>query len=293
MTDAQRERLFQLFASQHASSGFAASGEGLETMRSLPMFTAANGEKVDVASGEYVTCPPGVAFAETLSRFGGVLEHRASSRDLYAALGVPELSDADVLARFVAPSLRDMAPEARRDALAYVRKHWHRLRDDDPLCRALGAAKFVDVLRDDGGEGDDDGGDDDDGVELKSPGELYDPEVELLAAVFRGQSGVLPVAEVVDARVAADASRRRSAVRGGRDAVPAVRDARRRAGDKPRDRAPAVAARRRRRRARSGKTEAFRSAAAAAAAAAAGARRRGRPAVLRGRPLAARHDDRR
>ena len=192
VTDAQRERLFQLFASQHASSGFAASGEGLETMRSLPMFTAANGEKVDVASGEYVTCPPGVAFAETLSRFGGVLEHRASSRDLYAALGVPELSDADVLARFVAPSLRDMAPEARRDALAYVRKHWHRLRDDDPLCRALGAAKFVDVLRDDGGEGDDDGGDDDDGVELKSPGELYDPEVELLAAVFRGQSGCFP-----------------------------------------------------------------------------------------------------
>ena len=43
------------------------------------------------ASGDFVTCPPGVAFAETLSRFGGLLEHRDSARDFYAALGVPEV----------------------------------------------------------------------------------------------------------------------------------------------------------------------------------------------------------
>ena len=63
-------------------------------IRSFPVFTTVDGAKTDIASGEFVTCPPGVAFAETLSRFGGLLEYRDSARDFYAAggRGVPSHS---------------------------------------------------------------------------------------------------------------------------------------------------------------------------------------------------------
>jgi hypothetical protein len=53
------------------AGGFAASGEGLEVIRSLPIFTTVSGEFTDIASGDFVTCPPGVAFADTLSHFSG------------------------------------------------------------------------------------------------------------------------------------------------------------------------------------------------------------------------------
>ena len=188
-----RGNLFRLLAAQHASSGFAASGEGLETIRSLPVFTAATGEFTDLLSGEFVTCPPGVAFAETLSKFGGILEHRGEeARELYAALGVPELDDADVLARFIVPSMSRMAVTGRTAALAYIQRHWSRLRDSDALRAALEKERFVEAngLSSEtdpsiagGGGG---------APPLRAPGELYDPEVPLLAAVFRGQAGSFP-----------------------------------------------------------------------------------------------------
>ena len=59
----------------------------MKVIRSFPVFTTVDGAKTDIASGDFVTCPPGVAFAETLSRFGGLLEYRDSARDFYAAGG--------------------------------------------------------------------------------------------------------------------------------------------------------------------------------------------------------------
>jgi len=65
----------------------------------------------------------------------------------------------------------------RTAALTYLQRHWPRLRENQPLRTALESARFVDAAGT---------------SNLKSPGELYDPEVELLAAVFRGQAGAFP-----------------------------------------------------------------------------------------------------
>ena len=172
-----RDALFDLFVEQHPASGFAASPEGLETIKTIPMFATVSGARASISSGSFVTLPPGVAFADTLSRHEGLLVYRESARAFYAALGVDELADADVLARFIVPSL-ERAPRAGRvAALEFVRRRWSRLKDDDALRDALGSAKFVDA---------------NDTESLRAPRELYDPEVELLAAVFRGQPGSFP-----------------------------------------------------------------------------------------------------
>lgn len=88
-----------------------------------------------------------------------------------------ELADADVLARFIVPSLERMALPGRTAALTYLKRHWPRLKESAPLCAALKSARFVDTNA---------GGGTNAAGLLKSPGELYDPEVDLLAAVFRG-----------------------------------------------------------------------------------------------------------
>ena len=172
-----RDALFDLFAAQHAASGFAASPEGLETIKTIPMFATVSGARASISSGSFVTLPPGVAFAETLSRHEGLLVYRESARAFYAAFGVDELTDADVLARFIVPSLERMPRAGRVAALEFVRRRWSRLKDDDALRDALGSAKFVDA---------------NDTDSLRAPRDLYDPEVELLAAVFRGQPGSFP-----------------------------------------------------------------------------------------------------
>ena len=178
-----RGRLFTVLATQHIVSGFAASEEGLEVIRSFPVFATVVGEWTDLTSGEYVTCPPGVAFAETLRSFSGLLEFKDDARDFYKALGVPELADADVLARFIVPSLEQMNASGRTAALTYLRRHWPRLKDSEPLCDALKSARFVEANGTDA---------------LMSPGNLYDPEVELLHAVFRGQTGAFPAGAWLD-----------------------------------------------------------------------------------------------
>ena len=178
-----RGALFSLFASQHVVSGFAASEEGLEVIRSFPIFATVAGDRTDLTSGEYVTCPPGVAFAETLRSFGGLLEFKDDAREFYKALGVPELADADVLARFIAPSLEKLNVPGRTAALTYLKRHWPRLKESEPLCDALRSARFVEANGTDA---------------LMSPGNLYDPEVELLHAVFRGQTGAFPAGAWLD-----------------------------------------------------------------------------------------------
>ena len=66
---------------------------------------------------------------------------------------MPELDDADVLARFIVPSLERMALPGRTAALTYLQRHWSRLRDNAPLRAALESARFVDANGGGGGGG--------------------------------------------------------------------------------------------------------------------------------------------
>ena len=144
MDEETRGAVFSLFAASHVVSGFAASEEGLEVIRSFPIFATVAGDRTDLTSGEYVTCPPGVAFAETLRSFGGLLEFKDDAREFYKALGVPELADADVLARFIAPSLEKLNVPGRTAALTYLKRHWPRLKERNRF-DALRAARFVEA----------------------------------------------------------------------------------------------------------------------------------------------------
>ena len=176
---AKMDVLFDLFASQHFSSGFAATGEGVAILKSIAMFATTEGARVAIDRGEFATCPPDLAFADALRGFDGLLAHDRDRREFYAALGVAELSDADALSRFVVPNLKNMGAAGRVAALTYVERHWAKLRNDEALKDALGDAAFVETDDGDGG--------------LARPRDVYDPEVALLARTFADAPGSFPV----------------------------------------------------------------------------------------------------
>ena len=125
----------------------------------------------------FTTCPPDVPFAEASYRSPETLAYVAAALPLYRALGVEVLDDAATLARHVVPEMARLNTQGRAAVLAYVLKHWPRLKDSEALVEALARARFVDVDEDD---------------DFKSPRDLYDPEVELFALTFKDTPAHFP-----------------------------------------------------------------------------------------------------
>ena len=128
----------------------------------------------------FTTCPPDVPFAEASYRSPETLAYVAAALPLYRALGVEVLDDAATLARHVVPTMARLNTQGRAAVLAYVLKHWPRLKDSEALVEALSIARFVDV------------DEDDDFKSFKSPRDLYDPEVELFALTFKDTPAHFP-----------------------------------------------------------------------------------------------------
>lgn len=173
-----REQLFGLVCAQFARSAFLKSAPGLAVLRRLPIFRTAAGAHVALDSGpQFAVCPPeSQAFVSgAAGSFAELLEVRPAAAPLLAALGVPELTDGDVLSLYILPRFDSMDQGGRLAALAYAKRHWPRLRSDSKLVSALKATPFVN------------GG--------RRPTELMDPSVPLLASVFEGQGEMFPAGQ--------------------------------------------------------------------------------------------------
>ena len=188
-------KIFNLIVSSFQRSSFLTSMEGLETVRGLPMFPLAGNDgsttqrriALTNVDAKYATVPPDVPFAETAHASDETLEYNELSLPLYHALGVEVLDDGEILARHVAPKLEHLPPIGRTAALAYILRHWQRLKDNESLTDCLKNTKFVDsVVK--GGTDTAHGNQ----HTLKSPGDLYDPEIELIASAFRDAPEMFP-----------------------------------------------------------------------------------------------------
>jgi len=178
----EREALFSLFASSQAGAGWLSTPPGIAYLRSLPIFATADGEWTALEGGGFATCAPeSLAFvtgsAGAVSR---LLAHRPApaARAFTAALGVPELSDSDVLAQMVLPRWAALDARGRDAALAYTAKHWPRLRSSEGLLAALRAAPFLTASLADGSDA---------STSLTRAADLLDPNIPFLASAFAGQ----------------------------------------------------------------------------------------------------------
>jgi hypothetical protein len=212
-----RTRLFETLVSQFETSDFLKNPAALEAVKThLPIFfrrragdepsetntvtsTTHHTRRVWVSlrsDAHFTTCPPDVPFAEASYRSPETLAYVEAALPLYRALGVEVLDDAATLARHVVPELARLNTQGRAAALAYVLKHWPRLKDSDALVEALARARFVDVDVDvdvdaeaprqvDSTRASGD-------VSLASPRDLYDPEVELFALTFKDTPSHFP-----------------------------------------------------------------------------------------------------
>jgi len=161
-----RTRLFETLVSQFETSDFLKNPAALEAVKThLPIFfrrragdepsetntvtsTTHHTRRVWVSlrsDAHFTTCPPDVPFAEASYRSPETLAYVEAALPLYRALGVEVLDDAATLARHVVPELARLNTQGRAAALAYVLKHWPRLKDSDALVEALARARFVDV----------------------------------------------------------------------------------------------------------------------------------------------------
>lgn len=161
-------------AARRGAPGFCASAEGRSLLRTLPLFpTGVAGvpesslgsavqtfghASLDRLGVAFVTAAPGPAALFVAAAASGAPDTLllapqppgSAEAELFAALGVEELSDAAALARLVLPRLGGLDASGRAAAIAYMRKHWPRLRADAGLRAAVALAAFLTPCASDG-----------------------------------------------------------------------------------------------------------------------------------------------
>ena len=195
-----RDALLAMVASSrfHVSHrGWLASPEATLVLRTLPLFRLARGGHtvLDSHLGEqsmrFVTITTPDCHLLVTTALGTVPELLAppDSQEmtrLYTTLGVPMLSDGDLLARMVLPRFSDLSRDNKAGVLGHVLGNWSRLREQPEVVAVLRTTRFVHASTPDGAEKQQH--DDDDARLLRSPEELLDPECAFLAAAFAEQS---------------------------------------------------------------------------------------------------------
>lgn len=104
-------------------------------LKSLPIYkTAHTGEHVSLSrGGPFCTVPPSM-FLKPRER---VLEYRTDAGPLFEALGVKDLTDADVMAEHALPEFAARSREERDRTLGHLRAHWPRLKQVRTAVRLL------------------------------------------------------------------------------------------------------------------------------------------------------------
>ena len=212
LTSALKANLFDLLVVDFNKTGTRELGEsvflktalGLNTVRQLPVFPLASfqddGDENDAnsrialtnADARYATVAPDAPFAASSYSSKSSLLFVETALPLYHALGVELLDDVSLLSRHVVPKLPDLDETGRAAVLAYILRHWPRLKDADELVAVLKGTKFVETGVDNNTISGSSKSNASNSSFLRSPGELYDPEVELLAGAFRDSPEAFP-----------------------------------------------------------------------------------------------------
>ncbi|CAK9879210.1 unnamed protein product [Sphagnum jensenii] len=162
------DALFSFFAasthhigiSMSSSAALAYNSDELELLRSLPIYKTRRGVYVSV------------------SEEGGLL---------YSTLGIPELTDHEVMARFALPGFSAQIEREQERILAYLHMNWATMRQNEAVVSAMRATKFIRSG---------DGGVIDDGntrsLTLFAPPDLLDPQNPLLKHVFSAEVAKFP-----------------------------------------------------------------------------------------------------
>ena len=197
LTAADRDDLLALAAASRfhvRDRGWLAGEEGTHFIRTLPCFQLASGghTALDSYPGELssslvtITTPNcGLLVTCALGTVPELLAppQTAETTLLYTTLGVPLLSDGDLLARMVLPRFAALSHDNRDAVLGHVAGHWDRLKSQPEVIAALRVTRFVHASTPDGEEPPDA----EDDAQLRSPGELLDPQSTFLAAAFAEQ----------------------------------------------------------------------------------------------------------
>jgi sacsin len=188
------DALFSFFAasthhigiSMSSSAALAYNSDELELLRSLPIYKTRRGVYVSVDPQLHCVVPPNV-FLQPDDEL--CLQYQVPEEGglLYSTLGIPELTDHEVMARFALPGFSAQTEREQERILAYLHMNWATMRQNEAVVSAMRATKFIRPG---------DGGVIDDGstrsLTLFAPPDLLDPQNPLLKRVFSAEVAKFP-----------------------------------------------------------------------------------------------------
>ncbi len=188
------DALFSFFAasthhidiSMFSSAALAYNSDELELLRSLPIYKTRRGVYTSVDPQLHCVVPPNV-FLQPDDEL--CLQYQVPEEGglLYSTLGIPELTDHEVMARFALPGFSAQTEREQERILAYLHMNWATMRQNEAVVSAMRATKFIRAGN---------GGVIDDGstrsLTLFAPPDLLDPENPLLKRVFSAEVTKFP-----------------------------------------------------------------------------------------------------
>eukprot|EP00850_Spirogloea_muscicola_P024010 SM000422S15899 [mRNA] locus=s422:514:20866:+ [translate_table: standard] len=163
--------LASLLSSTSDEAAAAYDTNEVTVLQLLPIYRTVQGGHSAIDASLHCTIPPG-AFLQPGTEYCLQYRSDAQGKGLYRTLGVQELSNADILARFALPTFSAQAERDQEHTLAYIQAHWSSLKVNDAVVAALRETEFVRP------------GGNDSGARRVRPADLLDPTVELLSRVF-------------------------------------------------------------------------------------------------------------
>ncbi|KAG9441938.1 hypothetical protein H6P81_017792 [Aristolochia fimbriata] len=173
-SDANRDELFNLFASDFSSSSSPMyTREELEVLRTLPIFKTVKGTYTRLHGLDQCVISPSAFFQPSDER---CLSNPVDARGLllFRALGIPELHDQEILVKFALRGFSEKTQAEKEDILIYLYMNWQDLQLNSAVISALKETNFVRNA-------------DESSLELFKPKDLFDPCDSLLMLVFSGE----------------------------------------------------------------------------------------------------------
>lgn len=165
------DALFSLFATEFQSFPSTVADAELSLMRSLPIYKTTTGVYTSIDPSCHCIVTQGTFFQPQSDL---CLQHFPShlGGNYYRVLGIPELSNHDVLLRFCFPDFDSKSEQDQECILSYLYMNWDSLQHDNAVVAALLETKFVSNGENTPGR-------------LFQPRELLDPKVSLFRKVYR------------------------------------------------------------------------------------------------------------
>ncbi|CAM6095372.1 unnamed protein product [Calypogeia fissa] len=179
--------LFSLFSSCTSDSSVIPPVYTLDEivmLRSLPIYKTARGGYVAIDQSLHCVVPP-TAFMQPDDEHCLKYFTMSEGGSFYLALGIPELADHEVLARFALPGYDGHTEREQERILSYVYSNWEALKHQDAVISSLKETKFVRTSSDNAQPSSSEN-------RLCAPEELLDPENPLLKRVFAGEAARFP-----------------------------------------------------------------------------------------------------